>query len=301
MCGQVGQVAWRKASVTGEVAQSTPPDSTSARPAAFIGIRSPAFTPLIGLTPSSPRFACVNVVPMDRPAEPQTLRELPSYWMPRPAPDGTDGEADRFDTLFRHATAAGPDHPIDYRLPDPKWRFLSYVADTGQVVLHGSGAPDIQEFEPCQSDDVREFGNRRAVYAASDGVWPMFFAIVDRERFPRMSINNACIRVPDPSGAPSRPYYFFSIDGATHRQAPWRRGTVYLLPAGTFEQDVIDHPDVPIESAQAASREPVTPLAKLVVEPEDFPFLQAIRVHDPDVVIARAAADPNGFPWLDES
>jgi hypothetical protein len=229
------------------------------------------------------------------------MRELPPYWLPRPGPDGTDGETERFDALLRQATAAGPERPIDYRLPDPKWRFLSHVADTGQVVLHGSGAPDIQEFHPRQSNDIRKFGNRRAIYAASDGIWPMFFAIVDRERFPRMSISNACIRIPDPSGSASRSYYFFSIDGEIHRQKPWRTGTVYLLPGETFEHDVIDDPDGPMESAQAASLEAVRPVAKLVVEPADFPFLQAIRSHDHQVVMARATADPDGFPWLDES
>lgn len=227
-------------------------------------------------------------------------RGLPSYWMPRPAPDATVGEADRCDALLRAATAAGADEPIDYRLPDPKWRFLSYVAGTGRVVLHGSGAPDIREFEPRQSNDVHEFGNRRAVYAASDGIWPMFFAVVDRERFPHLSISNGCIRIPDPSGGPGRPFYFFSIDAEIHRQQPWRTGTVYLLPADTFKHDTAEDPDGPLESAQAASTAPVTPLAKLVVEPADFPFLREIRVHDPDVVMARAAADPDGFPWFDE-
>lgn len=233
--------------------------------------------------------------------DPQPTRELPLYWMPRPAPAATDSEVERFDDLLREAVAAGPDRPIDYRLPDPKWRFLSHVADSGRAVLHGSGAPDIREFEPRQSNDVNEFGNRRAVYAASDGIWPMFFAVVDRERFPRMSIINGCIRVPDPSGAPARPYYYFSIDGEVHSQAPWRTGTVYLLPAASFEHDAVNDPDGPIESAQAASREPVTPIAKLVVEPADFPFLQAIRVHDPRVAMARATANPDDFPWLDES
>ncbi len=219
--------------------------------------------------------------------------------MPRPETAVHDGEAERFDELLRRAIADGPDQPIAYDLPDPKWRFLSHAAETGRFVLHGSGAPDIREFEPRQSNDTREFGNRRAVYAASDGIWPMFFAIVDRERFPHMSINNGCFRVLGPSGV-GVPYYFFSIDGAVHAQEPWRRGTVYLLPADTFEQDAIDDdPDGSFESAQAASLEPVIPVAKLTVEPDDFPFRQQIRRHDPDVVMARAKADPDGFPWLD--
>ena len=83
-------------------------------------------------------------------------------------------------------------------------------------------------------------------------------------------------------------------------QEPWRPGTVYLLPADTFEQDAIDDdPDGSFESAERASLEPVIPVAKLTVEPDDFPFRQQIRRHDPDVVMARAKADPDGFPWLD--
>ncbi|MEU1003082.1 hypothetical protein [Streptomyces tibetensis] len=41
------------------------------------------------------------------------------------------------------------------------------------VLLHGSGDPAIRRFEPRQPDDSSEFGNRRAVFAADDGLWPM--------------------------------------------------------------------------------------------------------------------------------
>lgn len=42
----------------------------------------------------------------------------------------------------------------------------------------------------------------------------------------------------------------------------------------------------------------VRPLARLRVVPEDFPFLRQVRGHDKKVIDERAAADPNGFPWL---
>lgn len=47
-------------------------------------------------------------------------------------------------------------------------------------MLHGTGEPDIALFEPRQPEDLSEFGGRRAVFAAMDGIWPMYFAILDR-------------------------------------------------------------------------------------------------------------------------
>lgn len=72
---------------------------------------------------------------------------------------------------------------------------------------------------------------------------------------------------------------------------------IYLLPATGFERQ----PPVPagrnwIHIAQAASPTPVTPVAKITVQPEDFPFLDSVHGHDDDVLNARIAADPQGFP-----
>jgi predicted hotdog family 3-hydroxylacyl-ACP dehydratase len=55
-----------------------------------------------------------------------------------------------------------------------------------------------------------------------------------------------------------------------------------------------------IQVAQVASALPVEPAAKLLVHPGEFPFLQQIRGHDDELIAARMAADPAGFPWLHE-
>ncbi len=47
-----------------------------------------------------------------------------------------------------------------------------------------------------------------------------------------------------------------------------------------------------------ASLTAVQPYAKVTVLPHDFPFLEQVRGHDEDVVAQRAAADPNGWPWV---
>ncbi len=54
-----------------------------------------------------------------------------------------------------------------------------------------------------------------------------------------------------------------------------------------------------VRIAQAASPVAVEPVAKLTVQPEDFPFLHQVHGHDDQVIDARAAADPDGFPWFD--
>src|SRR5262249_21320606 len=160
----------------------------------------------------------------------------------------------------------------------------------------GTGNPDIVEFEPRQSNDVDEFGNRCAIYAASDGIWALYFAILDRDNHVR-SLVNACFRVIH-AGQRSDPYYYFSINGDALPHTPWRKGFIYLLPGDSFEQQPRQtHQGAEIETAHWASPVPVKPLARLPVEPEDFPFLSQIEGHDPALVRKRAQENPEGFPW----
>src|SRR6218665_1803089 len=101
------------------------------------------------------------------------------HWLASRPPMPTDPAVLRsFDALFDAAVARGPESVIDYRLPAPRWQFICHLADTRDIVLHGSGNPEITRFEPRQPEDVSEFGNQNAVYAASDGLWPMYFAIL---------------------------------------------------------------------------------------------------------------------------
>ena len=104
-----------------------------------------------------------------------------------------------------------------------------------------------------------------------------------------------------PGAMPSQPYYFFSISQATRAFEPWRPGVVYILPGASFvHQAPILTEGLTVHVAQSASLTPVAPLARLAVQPADFPFLAAVRSHDDAVVAVRAQANPDGFPWLDE-
>jgi hypothetical protein len=226
--------------------------------------------------------------------------ELSAYYSLRPPMDLDSATVAAFDQLYTEHVEHGAGAEIPYTLDAPKWQFLSYLGDTKEVLFHGSGASDIAEFETRQSNDIHEFGNRQAVYAADDPLWAMYFAIVDRPRYVT-SLVNASVRVVNADGSRSGPYYFFSVNGDALPHVPWRQGTIYILPRATFEHQAnMQSGDMEIETAQWASLVPVRPLAKLTIAPEDFPFLAQIRGHDMAVIQERAARNPEGFPWLDE-
>jgi hypothetical protein len=223
---------------------------------------------------------------------------LPDYYLPRPPMPG-NATLDDFDELYARHLRDGRG-PIDCRLDAPKWQFLCWLADTQDVVLHGSGRDDIEVFEPRLPADTSEFANREAVFAASDGIWAMFFAIVDRSV--AVSLVNACFSVR--SGiegvAPGTVYYYFSVNATALGGSGFSRGSVYVLPRATFEQQSDDDYDgAVIASTQWASLESVRPLGRLAVTPDDFPFLDNVHGHDQETIVARAAADPDGFPWRD--
>ena len=223
---------------------------------------------------------------------------LPPYFLPRPPMSLFSAITTLCDTLFEQAITYGTG-TISYTLPIPKWQFLCYLTDTKNVLLHGSGSREIEEFEPRQSFDVTEFGNQRAVYAAADGIWPLFFAVVHRERHVT-SLVNACMRPVAADGQRSQPFYFFSINADAVPYQPWRPGTIYILPRDTFvPQPLQQYRGLTVDLAQWASLTPVRPLARLTVEPADFPFLAHVHPHDPQVIRERATRDPQGFPWMD--
>jgi hypothetical protein len=221
---------------------------------------------------------------------------LPDYWLARPSASLDKRTELAFDELLEKTLSTGGCPTIPFTLSFPKWQFLCHLADHHNIALHGSGDPNIALFEPRQSNDLNEFGNQKAIYAASDGLWAMFFAIVDRERVG--SITNACVRLAGDAGALHGPFYVFSVSQSALPKQPWRTGTVYLLPRSKFiTQSPMAFGSYQVHIAQLASFEPVQPLAKLVVTPEDFPFLMQIRGHDDQRLQEYATALQTGAPW----
>jgi hypothetical protein len=223
---------------------------------------------------------------------------FPDYWLPQPPFPLQADERRACDEALAAAVAQGPQRPFDYTLSIPKWRFLCYVAEEHHLALHGSGNAEIACFEPRQPQDLTEFGAQNAVYAAADGIWPIYFAIVDRAKSP--SIVNACLYVEMADGSLGHPLYLFSISKKAVGNQPYRAGVVYLLPSASFvRQPPMQFGALRIHVAQRASAEPVVPLAKIVVTPEDFPFLSQMRTHDDERLPSYAEAMQRGLPWPD--
>ncbi len=219
---------------------------------------------------------------------------LPDYWLSRPTIELDAAVKRYFNQLYDESN--GNAQPIEYKLSIPKWQFLCYLAEHRDIVLHGSGNARITRFEPRQPNDISAFGNQNAVYAAADGIWALFYAILDRERYP-LSLNNSCIKVISPDNKQGSWRYFFSISKQFLAQRPFRDGTVYILPRATFTEEPPMHVgDLEIHSAQLASLSPVEPLTRLTVTPDDFPFLNQIRGHDDARLAEYAQALQTGAP-----
>jgi hypothetical protein len=179
------------------------------------------------------------------------------------------------------------------------WKFLCGVADRRRIAFHGTGDAGIESFEPRQPVDLAPFGDQKAVFATSDPIWAMFYAIVDRVRH-EITLNNGCIILHDSRGRPGAPHYYFSISHHTLQKRPWRSGYVYLLPADSFvEQAPGPYAGHTARVPQLASPVPVAPFARLRVSPCDFPFLAQIRGHQDERLAEYAQAVMTAAPWPD--
>lgn len=224
---------------------------------------------------------------------------LPKYWLQCPNTTINQKDQAAFEQLHANAIKKKDIFKIDYHLGAPKWQFLNYLVEKHNLVFHGSGDRNITQFEPRKAEDISEFGNQKAVFAAADGVWAMFFAIIDRENYP-MVVSNACIQFVEDDKPVSGSFYLFSISRGVLQKKPWRKGVVYLLPPDTFaEHPTMEFEEYTVRVKQQVSLVPVTPIAQIEVGPEDFPLLSEIREHDDTRMEEYARAMQTGGAWPD--
>lgn len=241
-----------------------------------------------------------NITPQDL----QEIREhfpLESCLKPPDLAVSTEAAA-AFDALFDAALAHGTAAEIDYTLPHPKYLFLEYLAETRGLMLHGSNNRSIDVLRPIrQSSDSSEFGNQDAIYATQDPLWALFFAVLDRTDW--IGTTNGAIRLVDGAGGRIRRYYF-ALEANHLRRKPWRPGAMYLLPGEGFEPD----PEMQgsaggytLEATHWIHRGALTPLARLDVEPEDFPYINHIWGYDVEAYSRCMERESlAGFPFLDD-
>lgn len=176
-----------------------------------------------------------------------------------------------------------------------RWQFLCSVAARRRIAFHGTGDPCIERFEPREPVDFAPFGNQRAVFATSDPIWAMFYAIVGRRRH-ELTLNNGCLVLEDTGDT----YYYFSVSRSALPRRPWRAGYLYFLPADTFVEQPGDlYAGYRVRIPQLASPHAVTPFARLRVAPPSFPFLGRIRGHDDERLAEYARAVMAAAPWPD--
>ncbi len=218
---------------------------------------------------------------------------IPNYWLSRPEFELEAYLVD-FEVALDNALTTGVAQPPDA----PLWAWLTWLCEAKGFVAHGTGRDDITEFEPRQSNDTGWFGNRQAVYASSDAVWAMFFAIMNRPAVP-MRIVNSAISVHTNGRLEAR--YFFGASGAALEQGAFRNGWLYLLPGAGFECEPADDSlGFEFVSHHLASLETVRPVFQVPVSPADFPFLDRIHVYDEDE-LAACVDNPDGFPWIKDN
>lgn len=228
---------------------------------------------------------------------------LPDYWIERP-PLRLDGptRAAVEELLSRLRLRGAGDRPLDVagvlRGRDvAPWKLLCGLAERERIAFHGTGDPGIESFEPRQPIDFAPFGHQKAVFATSDPIWAMFYAVVDRDRYP-VTLNNGCIVVRDADGRPGVSHYYFSISRSALTHRPWRTGYLYLLPADGFvEQPPGPYAGYTAHVPQLASPVAVTPFARLEIAPDDFPFLAHVRGHDDERLAEYAEAVMSAAPW----
>jgi len=224
--------------------------------------------------------------------------EAPDWLLPGPAFDLSPGKRKAFEDLWQ---ARHKRDFLDYDLPYPKWQFLSYLCESRELVLHGSQNRGIGTIEPRQARDIRAFSNQRAIYATTDGIWVIYFAILDRQPYRgELSLFNSCLRARIAADQLSDPLYFFSVTHSVLLQKPWCEGAIYILPRRSFEREAPQQiQGVEIVFPHWISSSPADPTGKLQVGPGDFPFLSQIHGHNNEKLDELARADPSGFPWAE--
>ena len=224
--------------------------------------------------------------------------------LPAPELEVNPEAAQAFDAAMDAALAQGPGAEIEYDLPFPKYLFLDYLAEKRGMVLHGSLHRHLATLEPIRnSRDSSEFGDQPAIYATQDPLWALFFAVLDRSKL-EGSINNGAIWLRGDEGSLIRRYYY-CINAESLRRNPWKPGAIYLLPGDKFEPDPTQEGvRVGIYTLLATHwlcRTAVQPLARLLVQPEDFPFLKRVWGYDAANLDKRMSAESiAGFPFLND-
>ena len=154
------------------------------------------------------------------------------------------------------AAARAGDGTID-SAPYPVHELLTHLVLDERMLLHGSNRSDLAVLEPQPARDLDT--TLDAVVAADDAIWPMFYAVLARERVEL--IFSACFHVG------RRRFYMSAITADPDAHETWTDGTVYAFPRDGFRREW---------GHEWVSPDAVRPALRVRVRPEDFPLRDAV-------------------------
>jgi hypothetical protein len=162
-----------------------------------------------------------------------------------------------FDALI--AAARAGDGVIDAAsCPYPVHELLTHIVIEHDLLLHGSNNPALEVLEPRPARDLAT--ELHAVVACDDAIWPMFYAVVARDRVD--GVFSSCMHLGRPPRL--RRFYVFALFGADPA-APtsWTPGALYALPREGFRREW---------GREWVNAGPVRPVLRVLVQPDDFPL-----------------------------
>lgn len=145
----------------------------------------------------------------------------------------------------------------------PAHELLTHLVLHHGLLLHGTNNPDLEVLEPRPARDFGTYVD--AVAAADDGIWPIFYAVVARDRVE--GVFTACLHLDRPPRL--RRFYMFRVFGADpHDETTWTNGAVYAVARDGFRREW--------GNEWLAGNE-VAPVLRVLVQPSDFPLRDATR------------------------
>jgi hypothetical protein len=144
----------------------------------------------------------------------------------------------------------------------PAHELLTHLVLRYGLLLHGTNNRELEVIEPRRAHD---FGTHvEAVVAADDGIWPLFYAVVARDRVE--GVFTACLHVGRPPR--QRRFYMFRVFGADpHKGTTWTHGAVYAVQRAGFWREWGN------EWLRSTG---VTPVLRVLVRPSDFPLRHVV-------------------------
>jgi hypothetical protein len=174
----------------------------------------------------------------------------------------TDAQREAMDALVARARTDGGSIDASSAAVSAH-ELLTHLVVRHGLLLHGSNNTELEVIEPRYARDFET--HVEAVVAADDGIWPLFYAVVARDRVD--GVFTACMhlgRLPR-----LRRFYIFRVFGADpSEETTWTHGAVYAVVRDGFRREW---------GNEWLATNDVRPVLRVLVRPSDFPLHHAVE------------------------